>query len=528
MKCSECQKEIPEGSVFCPVCGSAQFGEPAEVISRPVAEEKAEAVPATEESKPAPKKKKWWILAAAGLLLAVAVALVIFLHRPSYVMYSTFEGLFLSDLSGGRPVLLVEEGYCDGSAITEDQKYLFYRAWKENIKSNDLYYLDLRSPFKKPEKLAEGVSQFYVNAEGTRVAYIRDRKLFVHDMNSEKLIAENVYRFLCDEDVDTFAYAVVFPQDMDIAEMASVWYFRDGDANPKKIGIKGSQVRYLSDDGKTLLYSASGDLFVRKDNEGTMIAKNAGLLGDIYEDGSFYYKTRNEKGHDIYRFYDGEKSIDIPATENVQAGHRKQPTLWWQDESNERNYVAIREQILEMPLGQMEGINISDDGKTLSVLMEGKNTALRDLYVVDVAQGQVRRVLQDARSVLTWFVGNKLYYVASTEGMPSALYCDGEEILSGVRQILGDHPETGDLLVRGEISAEGHAPVYMVCNGKPIKLMDQGRGAFFAANGDAIVAGSSDGLTRELWRFDRSGKGTLLATEVTALYDVDELRRPGS
>jgi hypothetical protein len=284
----------------------------------------------------------------------------------------------------------------------------------------------------------------------------------------------------------------------------------------------------LSDDGKTLLYSASGDLFVRKNNEETMIAKNAGLLGDVYEDGSFYYKTRNEKGHDIYRFYDGEKSIDIPATENAQTGRGKQPTLFWHDESNERNYAAIRGQILEMPMGQMERMNISDDGKILSVCMEGKNVKLTDLYMVDVSQGEGRRVLQDARSVLTWFVGNKLYYVASTEGMPSALYCDGEEILPGVRQILGDHPETGDLLVRGEISAEGHAPVYMVCNGKPIKLMDQGRGAFFAANGDAIVAVSSDGLTRELWRFDRSGKGTLLATEVTALYDVDELRRPGS
>ena len=54
--------------------------------------------------------------------------------------------------------------------------------------------------------LAAKVDQFYVNDRGTRVSYIRDSRLYVHDLKSEKFIAEWVNDFLCDEDFDTYIY----------------------------------------------------------------------------------------------------------------------------------------------------------------------------------------------------------------------------------------------------------------------------------------------------------------------------------
>jgi hypothetical protein len=137
MKCSECQNEIPEGSVFCPVCGSAQFGEPVEVISTPVVEAKEEPAPVTKITLLSKWKKKWWILAAAAGVLAAVVALaalVIFANRPpEYAVYATLDSLMLRDLSGGEPVRLAGNISLREMLLTKDEKRLFYLVEKRYL-----------------------------------------------------------------------------------------------------------------------------------------------------------------------------------------------------------------------------------------------------------------------------------------------------------------------------------------------------------------------------------------------------------
>ena len=540
MKCAECQNEIPQGSVFCPICGSAVFEEavavipepePEAVIPEPIAEETPEPTPEAQKKLSVKmlfgkKLRKWWILAAACLLVVTVV--IVAAQRPDVALYSTADGLFFVDLSGGRPVMLMENGICANAVMTENQKHLFYKAEANTDRVNDLYHLDLRSLSRKPEKLAEDVGQFYANPKGTRVAYIRNGNLYVHDLTSEKLIAKNTYRFLCDEDCDTFVYGVLAnSQDMDIASMVSTWYLRDGNAQPKLIG-KGVSVLRFTADGKTLIYRQNDRIVAWKNGEEILIGKNASLIGGVYDDLSFYYKTQDEKGHDIYCFYDGEKSVDIPAGQIVQAGNGQQPTLSWQDESTGKNYVAVREKVVEIPQGEVKGTNVSEDGKTLSVVIEGKNVRLRDLYTVDVARGETQLLMQDAEAVVTQFVGEKLYYVASAEGMPSTLYCDGKEILPSVRLGISEHQGTGTVLVRGEMLPDNQSAAYLVRSGKVIKLTDKGRGETFSANGDVLLCMNGNGETTELWRFDRSGRGSLLVEDVTGAYSVGKSCRPSS
>ena len=534
MKCSECQKEIPEGSVFCPVCGSAQFGEPAEVISRPVAEEKAEAVPATEESKPAPKKKKWWILAAAaGVLTAVvALALVIFPGNGSgFAIYTAANGNYLTDLSGGEPVLLLKDGYWTNLSMTENQKHVFYEAWEENQPKN-LYHVDLRSFSKKPEVVAENVSQFYANADGTRVAYIRDRDLYVYDFRSEKLIAEKVGRFLCDEDMDTFLYTSSKLEGYDFIMESAAWWFKDRDAEPELVGNgrKGVKMLRFTADGKTLIYSVNDKLYAWKNNEDILIAEDAKLVGDVYEDGSFYYQTVNYAGQGHICFYDGEKSVDITAEQTVSTDTSAQPVLRWQDSAGGRTYVAIRDRILEMPLEQVTALTFSEDGKKICAEVRDENGKYR-LYTATVygkELGKMRLLVEDAVHVGTWFVGRDLYYWIGEIGKTGDLYCDGKLIVENVDSYVQFHEESGTLLVCGEETSDYRSDIYIVRNQRVIKLTDEGWDPGFASNGEVLVR-TYINQTSELWCFDHNGKGRLLAEQlVNGLYPVRTLRRPSS
>ena len=534
MKCSECQNEIPAGSVFCPVCGSAQFGEPVEVISRPVAEEKAEAVPATEESKPAPKKKKWWILAVAAGVLAVVVALALVLFtgsQPGYGVYSAGGSVFLTNLSGGEPVMLMEYGSCTDLVMSADQKHLFYRARKAATQIQLLFHLDLQSTSKEPEVLVENAGQFYVSADGTRVTYIRDGNLYVHNLKSQKRIAENVSEFLCDDDVDTFAYTATKLGGRDIV-LDRALFFWDGDVETRIVGNARKDVKMLclSTDGKTLIYSVDDKLYAWKNNESVLIAENTSPESKVFEDGTFYYRVENDAGVRSYCFYDGEKSIDITAAQNVRVISGTEPMLTWQEKNDGPCYLAIRDQVLEIPLENADGITLSEDGRRICITSWGED-GKSDLYCASLSSeglGQLQLLAQDEWRCLVWFVGERLYYWTGEPLKPGTLYCDGEEILQDVKMEILVHPETGTLLVPGKETSKFEREVFMVRHGEVIQLTDKGKYLRFATNGDALVGLNATGDVAQLWRFDQKGKGTLLAKDVTGIYVIGEPRQPSS
>lgn len=536
MKCSECQNEIPEGSVFCPVCGSAQFEAPVEEITpEPVEEVKEEVAPVPEEPKPVKKKKKWWILAAAaaGVLAAVAALVVFMRPQQGYGVYSAGGSVFLTNLSGDEPVMLMEYGSCWDLVMSEDQKHLFYRASKSASQTFNLYHLDLRSSSKEPEMLAANVDQFYINDLGTRITYIRDGRLYVHDLKSEKYIAGEVNDFLCDEDLDTFIYSKSTTTANSYGIVGEVaWYFKDGDAEPRIIGDgrKGVTPLRFTPDGKTLIYSVSDKLYAWKNNEDILIAENAYIPGGIYEDGSFHYIVVNAVGVRSYCFFDGEKSIDITAAQNARLISGTHPMLYWQESTDGPCYVAIRERILEIPLKLVRNIVLSEDEKRICVTAqdgEGKD----QLYTASVSSqglGELQLLAQSAWGVRTWFVGGKLYYWVANSQTAGTMYCEGEELLQGVQQFVQIDRETGTLLAQGKESSDYRSAVYMVRNGKAIMLTEESGPPKFATNGDVLVRTNYVGQLAELWCFDQNGKGTLLAKDVTGVYVVGEPRRPGS
>lgn len=539
MKCTECQNEIPKGSVFCPICGSAQFEETVDfaVQPEPVAEsieEKEEPVAELPEKPRLKVKKKWWILAVAGLLLAAVAAVVIFTgRRPGYGAYYAGGSTYLTDLSDGEPVMLMEYGSCTGLVMTEDQNHLFYQGIKAAGQGRGLYHLNLRTASGEPELLAENVSLFYVNDKGTRVAYLRDGKLYVHDMDSEKLIAESVVSFLCDEDFDTFAYSQgSFVTSGQMAVIGKVWYFKDGDAQARVLGDGGTDVRilHLAADGKRMVYSVGDRLYVWENDTDTLIAENANVATSVYEDGSFCYCGIDAAGGRKWYFYNGEKSIEIAATANAGMIPGTQPMLSWQDASGEKNYVSIRDRVLEIPLKNADGITLSEDGRRICITSWGDD-GKRDLYCASLSSeglGQLQLLAQDERHCQAWFVGERLYYWTGEPWKQGTLYCDGEKILQDVKMELLVHPETGTLLVPGKETSKFETEVFMVRHGEVIQLTDKGRYLRFASNGDALVGLNSVGDIAQLWCFDRNGKGKLLAEDVTRVLAITKPARPGS
>lgn len=522
MKCVECQNEIPEGIAFCPICASAVFEEP-------VTEVKKEPALVPEEAPPAKKKKKWWILAAAGMLAVVAaVAVVSFAaFRPSFAVYATAHALFLTDLSDGEPVKLAEFSNTRAIVMTEDQKHLFYMAEVNEAWPNDLYHLDLRSGSKEPEKLAEEVSQFYANAKGTRLSYIRDGDLYVHDLKTETLIAEAVDYYLCDEDIDTFVYATMTKVGDSFA-LSKKWYFMDGNMKPDLVGGDGlvETLRFTAD-GKRLIYADDGGLYVREGNREIVIAENATLAGGVYEDGSFYYQTVNDADQTVLFFYDGKRSVEIPANESAKLGNGSRPVLVWQDEQSGQYYVAIEERVLEIPLEQVTSVKLSGDGNALYVTTQGKENSSESLYMVDISwgrAGKVQLLVKDAARIYIHSAGKRLYYWVDEKGTLGTLYCDGKQLLQDVQSRFQVHEETETILMRGEASSDGLTAVYMVRGGKTIKLTDEGKQVGFATNGDPLVLTGKG----ELWCFDRNGAGKWLVKHTTDFYYPEKPQRPSS
>ena len=516
MKCAECQNEMPQGSVFCPICGR---------------EAKEEPALATGETPPAKKKKKWWILAMAAGLLTVVVALVLFAgSRSGFVAYRTADGNYLIDLSGGEPVLLWKDGFWAGLTMTENQEHVFYEVWKEN-QPTKLYHVDLRSRSKEPEVLAENVDQFYVNAQGTRMAYIRDNNLYVYNFRSEKLIAESVGKFLCDEDIDTFVYSSSKVEGYDFAK-ESAWWFKDGNREAKLIGNgrKGVKMLRFSADGKTLIYSVDDKFYVWKNNEETLIAENATLATGVYEDLAFYYKTVNETNKTVHYFYDGKRSIKITDAQNVQAGMGKQPILWWQDEQSGHCYVATRDRVLGIPLEKVSEITFSEDGTRICMRVRDENEKFR-LYMASVSGNkleQMQLLMQDVRYIETRFVGKDLYYWDGEQEKTRDLYCNGREVLQDVDSFLEIHEETGAVLACRGMSSGDQGTVYMLRNGKVIKLTDEGGYPAFAPNGYVLVRKRQSGQADGLWCYDQNGKGRLVAEDAKGAIPIQKIRRPST
>ena len=529
MKCSECQKEIPEGSVFCPVCGSAQFGEPAEVTSQPVAEVQEEPTLVTEETPPAKKKKKWWILTAAAGVLAVVVALgILASHQPGVVVYTTYNDLFLYDISNGERVKLAEQFNTRSFAVTENQRHLFYMAEANENWPNDLYHLDLRSRSKEPEKLAENVEQFYVNARGTRLCYIRNGSLYVHNLKGETFIADDVDYYFCDEDIDTFAFSRMTKVG-DAFDLTRKWYFMNGNSNPQMVGEDGLvDALRLTADGKRLIYADDGGLYAWENNKEIVIAENAKLAGGVYEDGTFYYHRVNDGDQTAVFFYDGKRSVEIPVNGSVKMGNSSRPMLMWQDEQSGQYYVAVGERVLEIPLEQVTDVKLSGDGKTLCVItQEGEGRKNSDLYAVDISWGKVgeaRLLARDAMGFRIYSVGKHLYYWIDEIGETGDLYCDGKLVVEDVQNDFNVHEGTGNILVLGEASPDGLAAVYMVRGDKVIKLADESKQVMFATNGDPLVRTEKS----ELWCFDNTGAGKCLAKFISELFCPKIPRRPSS
>lgn len=529
MKCVECQNELPRGVAFCPVCGSAVFEEPVVEMPEPVVEEITETIPVAEkkpfwEKFPAKKlfeKKllKWWA-AAGACLVAVVVILALFPgNRPTLGVYATSDSLLLIDLSGGEPVRLAWNISLTELFMTKDEKRLFYEEG-DDINSGGLYYLDLRSDSKEPVKLATNVNYLYVNEKGTGVGYIREGDLYVHDLESETLIAQDVTSFLCDEDMDTFAYVRTTRElESGMLVYKRTWSFQDGNAEPMLVG-EGREnvvVMALSTDGKTMIYSGDGGIYAWENGKETVIAEDAARKGIVYEDMTFYYYKTDPSGQATLYFYNGKESVKITDNQAVSVSG-EQHMARWQDEESGHCFVALRERILEIPIKQVIRAELSENGKALYVTTQGEDEK-KDLYTVDISRGeagQVRLLLEDALYIRLEPLGKRLYYWVRQTGNVGDLYCDGELILSNVQSMLQAHEETESLLVRGEATSGYQTDIYVVRDGKTVKLTDQGGQFGFATNGNALVV-TGEG---ELWCYDRKGTGKLLASNARTVYSL--------
>lgn len=216
--CSNCGAAMEAGEVFCSNCG-AQMGNAA-----------PDVIPAV------PRKEKWAagkirlpkkaLAAIAGVLALVIVVMLVLPMLGSgdpgivyvkdgqvqHIVPGDKEAFTLTDemtedeLEGKNLLNAARQNYYGRVKLSADGKKMFYPD-KQKGNSYTLYYQNMANTKKDAVKIDSGLSAGYtINSEGDQVIYLKNDKLYQHDLKEKTKIDSDVSYFHTSEDVGSIIY----------------------------------------------------------------------------------------------------------------------------------------------------------------------------------------------------------------------------------------------------------------------------------------------------------------------------------
>lgn len=356
MQCRYCNANLPDGAAFCAVCGKKQ--EPvseagcfcarcgAQLSSGAVfcgncgaRNEKAAAAPVIPEKKPVlrnitlPKLQmsKKWMTAGLG---AVAAVLVILLVVSLFSGSSDTGIVYLKD---GQLQHILASGKDEAHTLTErlagkkdmdaddlldlatdeiygkvklsvDGKKLFYPDRFDGDEYT-LYCQDLSNTKKDPVKIDSGLTGDYqINDKGTLVTYLKEQKLYQHDLKEKNKIDSGVSFFYMTDDGSKLLYekpeekkssggdAPAASADADAGSKAEKKRKYDGGSLHLKTG-KADSVEleediywYAANDDLSLIYFLIDyDLYmVKNSGEAEKVATDVMAIWDVSKNGCYF------------------------------------------------------------------------------------------------------------------------------------------------------------------------------------------------------------------------------------------------
>lgn len=454
--CGVCGAVNPVGASACSVCGAMLTVEPAPVgapeepkkdvresakeigdkVAKSAKEIGGKAVAAAktlggkikeakldEKIKKVPKKI--WMIAggvvAALLLLIILVNVFDSGMDYNFALFVNDDGqLSYTKLTGrGDPVEITEEGYTGYWAMADDSKTLFYVSYNDDGEMC-LYYRNATKAKKDPVELDSDVDgNFAINEDGSKVYYMKNGNLYVHNLKKSEKIESHVEYFVLSENGKKVLYG------NDDGELY-IW-------NGKKSTEIDSDVEdlyYCSEDLKVIYYQKNGDLYLKSGSK-----KSQKVLSDcggisINETGKGYASTNDGE---LY-YIDGKKATKIAKdVSSVRQAYERSVVVYSVDDGDEW-YVAVKGKAYELDVDDVYNVRLSNNGKLLYLLLDPED-GHGDLVRIKIGSKPGEAKVMDEEvyySSMGFNENNKFYYFKDMDGSHGTLYFDGKEIAEDV------------------------------------------------------------------------------------------------
>lgn len=319
MNCSKCNALVPDDSVFCPECGQkieapapAAPETPAAPVEAPV------EAPAAEKAAPinvgaimdkikaltAKIPANYLKIGAGAVALILVIAIIASLFGGAkvynYALYVKDGQVQYAEMPKGKDVVEVTSDFAENVGdyqlstagsylaayfqLSSDGKKLFY---PDKIDDGyTLYCREINSPKKDPVKIESNLEDpYYINEKGNLVTYVKDGKLYQHNLKEKTKIASDVSDFSVSEDGKTILYSVY-----DEDDRSYTLYLKKGNKDAEKIVSDVTDICHVSEDLSLVVYLKEDSLYTQK--VGKDAAKISGDVSEVvrvYESGEIYY-----------------------------------------------------------------------------------------------------------------------------------------------------------------------------------------------------------------------------------------------
>ncbi len=387
-QCPSCNAPLEDGAKFCEKCGAQIAAEAAQ-----------------------PKKlnisKKTLGIGGAIVAVIAVIAIVVSLFAPeaNYALYRKDGDLYFTDsFAKGKSVMISDE-YAGRAQVTEDGKTIFFVN-----EDGKLVYRTTGKSSKEAKTIASEVDDFYINADGSLVTYMKSGALYQHNLKDSTKISDDVSQFVVSAD----GKKIIF-----MNKNNDLYLRNKGKKENTKITSEVTSVEGLSKDLKTVYYTKDNTTLYKKvesKKEATKISEDVAGVKKIYDNGSMYYvKVEGEDDEATVKlcYYDGKKETvlteeiagvaaiaeDAPviifalkkaedATKNVaEDGENKTPT---------EHKIAVKGKVSSVAHDDAQEFHLSKDGKTVYFLdnktegEDGKPTTY-DLMKASISGGKMKK-----------------------------------------------------------------------------------------------------------------------------------------